>query len=100
VLAPLFVLVAGETPAGRGFWWELSAVLGYVALSMMGVQFALTARFKLATAPFGIDIIYYFHKQAALMAFLFISLHVVFLSIASPQYVLSSLVPLTASWTG
>ena len=100
VLAPLFVLLAGQTPPGRGFWWEFSAALGYAALSMMGVQFALTARFKHATAPFGIDIIYYFHRQVSLLAFIFIVMHLVFLSVASPRYLLSSLDPLTAPWMG
>jgi predicted ferric reductase len=33
----------------------------------MGVQFALTARFRRATAPFGLDIIYYFHRYAAIV---------------------------------
>ncbi len=100
VLAPLFVLLSGQTPPGRGFWREYSAALGYAALSMMGVQFALTARFKHATAPFGIDIIYYFHKQASLLAFVFIVLHMVFLFVASPQYLLGSLDPFTAPWMG
>lgn len=100
VLAPFFVLLAGETPPGRGFWWEYSVALGYAALSMMGVQFALTARFKHATAPFGIDIIYYFHKQASLLAFVFIVLHLVFLSVASPRYLVDSLNPFTAPWAG
>jgi len=100
VLAPFFVLLAGETPTGRGFWWEFSAALGYAALSMMGVQFALTARFKHATAPFGIDIIYYFHRQVSLLAFVFIVLHLVFLFVASPRYLLGSLDPFTAPWAG
>lgn len=100
VLAPLFILLAGETPPGRGFWWEFSVALGYAALSMMGVQFALTARFKHATSPFGIDIIYYFHRQVSLLAFIFIVLHLVSLYVASPRYLLSSLDPLTAPWMG
>lgn len=100
VLAPLFVLLAGETPPGRGFWWEFSVAMGYAALSMMGVQFALTARFKHATAPFGIDIIYYFHRQVSMLAFVFIILHLVFLFVASPRYLLSSLDPFTAPWMG
>ncbi len=100
VLAPLFVILAGETPTGRGFWREFSIALGYVTLSMMGVQFALTARFKHATAPFGIDIIYYFHRMVSLLAFAFIVLHMVFLYAASPAHLLNSLNPITAPWAG
>ena len=100
VFAPLFVLLLGPVPAGRGFWWEFSAATGYAGLSMMGIQFALTARFKRATAPFGIDIIYYFHRQFSVLASVLIVLHMLFLSLASPRYALNSLNPYTTPWTG
>lgn len=100
VLLPLFVLLIGPVPPSRGFWWEFSVALGFAALSMMGIQFALTARFRHATAPYGIDIIYFFHRETALLAFLFITAHVVILFIASPDYVLMLLNPLTAPWRG
>jgi len=58
ILAPLFALLAGGMPPARGFWTEFAVALGYSGLAMMGLQFGLTARFKRATAPFGIDIIY------------------------------------------
>jgi hypothetical protein len=58
VLAPLFVLLVGPRPTGGGFWWDLSIALGFAATSMMSVQFVLTARFKRATSPYGIDVIY------------------------------------------
>jgi len=62
VLAPLVVLLVGPMPPALGFLPDVSAALGFAALSMMAVQFLLTARFRRATAPFGIDIIYYFHR--------------------------------------
>ena len=68
VAAPLIVLLTGEVPAGAGFWWDFSMALGFAAMAMLGVQFFLTARFRRAAAPFGIDIIYYFHRYAALVA--------------------------------
>lgn len=68
VLAPLLVLVLGPMPAGKEFWWDFSMALGFAGVAMFGVQFALTARFRRATAPFGIDIIYLFHRYLALIA--------------------------------
>ncbi|HEX5755462.1 MAG TPA: ferredoxin reductase family protein, partial [Arenimonas sp.] len=65
----------GERPAGGGFWWDFALALGYSALAMMAVQFWLTARFKHASAPFGVDILYYFHRYLALVAFGVIVLH-------------------------
>ena len=66
--APFAVLLAGELPAGRGFWWDFSMGLGYGALAMFALQFALTARFRRMTHPFGIDALYLFHRVMALGA--------------------------------
>lgn len=75
VLAPLLVLVLGELPSGSGFWWDFSMGLGFAGMALMCIQFLLTARFRRATAPFGLDIIYYFHRYLAVIAFVLISLH-------------------------
>ncbi len=68
VSAPFIVLLTGEMPPGRAFWWDFSMGLGFAAVAMLGVQFALTARFRRASAPFGIDIIYLFHRYLAIIA--------------------------------
>jgi predicted ferric reductase len=62
VLVPLFALLIGPRPSGSGFWWDLSLALGFAGTTMMAVMFFLTARFQRATAPFGIDLVYYFHR--------------------------------------
>jgi hypothetical protein len=54
VTVPLFALLPGPA-ARRGFLWDFAMALGYAGLAMLGVLFALTARFRRATAPFGID---------------------------------------------
>jgi predicted ferric reductase len=83
ILAPLFSLLTGGLP-GQGFWCEFSAALGFSALAMMGLQFALTARFKKATAPFGIDIIYHFHCYMGLVLLAFIIIHPVIFFLKFP----------------
>ncbi len=62
VCAPLLLL---PTDSGGPFAWNLAIALGYGGLAIMGLQFALTARFRGATAPFGIDVIYFFHRWVA-----------------------------------
>jgi predicted ferric reductase len=62
------VLLLADTPPGVEFWWDFSKALGFAAISMMGVQFALTARFKRLSAPFGIDVIYLAHRYLAWIA--------------------------------
>jgi len=97
VLAPLVVLKIGEVPPGSGFWWDFSRALGFAGMAMMGVQFVLTARFRRASAPFGIDIIYYFHRYLAVLAFAVILLHFLILRIGYVE-VLGTMNPLEAPW--
>jgi predicted ferric reductase len=83
VAVPLFALLPGPA-AGRGFVWDFAMALGYAGLAMLGVQFALTARFKRATAPFGIDIVYYFHRYLAILALAVVLGHYAILRLANP----------------
>lgn len=87
VVAPLGLLLLGERPRAGGFWWDFALALGYAALAMMGLQFALTARFKRATAPFGIDLIYYFHRYLASIATALLVVHALILLLRYPAAV-------------
>lgn len=97
VASPFLVLLFGDVPPGLEFWWDLSKALGFAAISMMGVQFALTARFRTATAPFGIDIIYFLHRYLAISAMVLAIGHFSILWINYRES-LGSLNPLEASW--
>ncbi|OZA91297.1 MAG: oxidoreductase, partial [Burkholderiales bacterium 34-67-9] len=97
VAAPLLVLLVGPVPPGAGFWWDFSMALGFAGMAMMGVQFALTARFRRASAPFGIDIIYYFHRYVAVIALALVLAHYLIIRIDNPQ-VLGALNPLETPW--
>jgi predicted ferric reductase len=97
VLTPLFAMLAGPTPPGRGFWWEFAIAVGFAATAMMGIQFALTARFRRATAPYGIDIVYYFHRYLALVTVVVILAHPVVLWLVEPA-LLGMLDPRDAPW--
>lgn len=95
VTAPLFVLLLGPVPPPGGFWWDFAMALGFAALAMMGVQFILTARFRRATMPFGIDIVYYFHRFLAIFALAIAALHYLIIRIGNPA-VLGSANPVDA----
>ncbi len=97
VAAPLLVLLFGAVPPGTAFWWDFSKALGFAAISMMGVQFALTARFRRATSPFGIDIIYFLHRYLAIAALLFALAHFAIIWIGYRDS-LGTLNPLEAPW--
>lgn len=69
IVAPLLVFLLARTPSGKGS------------------QFLLTARFRRATAPFGIDIIYYFHRYVGYVIVIVIVLHLAILITSNPDLV-------------
>lgn len=86
-LAPLALALVGYDRPARPFWVEFGVGLGFVGLSMMALQFVLTARFRGIAAPFGTDAMLQFHRQAGLVACAFVAGHVVVLLGARPGYV-------------
>jgi predicted ferric reductase len=86
-LAPLFILLVGEPLPGRSFIRELSVAFGFAGLAMMGLQFLLTARYKSVTSPYGVDVIYHFHRQISLVAFALILSHPLLLIIENPAFI-------------
>ncbi|MGC4000154.1 MAG: ferredoxin reductase family protein [Anaeromyxobacter sp.] len=91
-LYPLLWLAA--SPLGtRGFQQELGAALGFLALSTMAMQFALTARFSWMAPPFGTDLVYAFHRYITAAAILFAALHPLFMLDWDVAWVAQSLIP-------
>jgi len=97
VAFPLVILLLGGMPKGGGYWWDFSMALGFGGLAIMGLQSILTARFRRATAPFGMDIIYYFHRWIAVGGFLLIVAHYVILRVGYAGAI-GPLSPLAAPW--
>jgi predicted ferric reductase len=85
VLVPLLILVSGlGISEGAGWWFDFSMGLGFGALAIMGGQFVLTARFRRATAPFGIDVIYVFHRWLAGVGLSLVVAHYLILKLRYP----------------
>lgn len=86
VLLPLVLSQLGPVPAPRGFVAELGIAMGFVGLSMMGAQFALTARFPSIAGSLGQDTMLQFHAQAGVIAFIFVLAHPILLIASDPDY--------------
>jgi predicted ferric reductase len=84
-LTPLGVVLAADRPEGQGFVTDFSVALGFVGLALMGLQFALCARFKAAAAPFGMDAVVQFHRQVSYVALAMILAHPVLLFLNDPD---------------
>ena len=86
IAAPLVVLGSGLVVArGAGWWFDFSMGLGFGALALMGGQFLLTARFRRATAPFGMDVLYVLHRWLAVLGLLLVVAHYAILRVAYPR---------------
>ncbi|HEY9076199.1 MAG TPA: ferric reductase-like transmembrane domain-containing protein [Anaerolineaceae bacterium] len=96
--APLIVLFTSERPPGREFWREFSVALGFCGLAMMALQFVLTARFQTLKAPYGSDVVYFFHRQISLVTFTLILAHPILLFIFAPSDYLPLLNLVSAPW--
>ena len=84
-LLPLLILLIYPVTVGRGFWIDFSVALGFIALAMMSLQFALTARINRIEASYGIDILLQFHRFTSMVAFVMVLVHPAILFIVQPQ---------------
>jgi predicted ferric reductase len=96
-LLPLGLALGQPKAPGRAFLVELSVALGFVGLSVLALQFALVARFKVVAAPFGIDALLRFHRQISYVALAFVLAHPLLLFVADTEY-LKLLNLWTAPW--
>jgi predicted ferric reductase len=85
IIAPLVLAWSGMEP-GRGFLIDFSVALGFVGLSLMGLQFLVAARFQSVAAPFGIDVLLQYHRQIGIVSLLFILAHPLLLFVADTGY--------------
>lgn len=96
-ITPLLLMIVGPQKPDQGVWERFSVALGFAGLAMMALQFVLTARFKAIKAPYGSDVVYHFHRQISLVAFVLILAHPLILFIYdSSNLALLNLV--TAPW--
>jgi predicted ferric reductase len=76
VIAPLVFAAIGASEPDHGLWTSFSVALGFVGLAMMGLEFALVARFEPVAAPFGQDALLQFHRQIGYVGLAFVLVHV------------------------
>lgn len=84
-VVPLFFMLVGDPPAGRGLLVDVSVALGFLGLAMLGLQFAITARAEAIDEPFGLDAVLQFHREISYVAFAFVLAHPILLFIEDPE---------------
>lgn len=97
VSLPFAILFHGGRPLPGAFTWDFSMALGFSALSLAALQFALTGRLKWLTRPFGADIVYLFHRYLSWGAVAIMLAHFAILYVWH-QPALGELNPFEARW--
>lgn len=75
ILAPLAWATAYSSATGQGFLHELGKGLALVGFSILALQFVLSARVKPVERPFGLDILFRFHKSMGAVVLALLLLH-------------------------
>ncbi len=75
-----------QLDGSRGFVINFSVALGFVGLSMLGLQFVLAARIHRVNSPFGVNSVLQFHRQIAYIAVVLILLHPILLFVLNSHF--------------
>jgi predicted ferric reductase len=83
VLTPLVLATIFRRETGEPFLSELGKALALVAYAILAMQFVVSARLKWIERPFGLDMVFRFHKAMAVVAAWFLIAHPVLLATGS-----------------
>ncbi len=86
VLVPIIILLLGPKFVGRPGLLDLSIGCAFVGLAIMAMQFILSARIKKTHEPFGTDLVYHFHRQMGIAAFLLVFSHPILLFVLDIRF--------------
>jgi predicted ferric reductase len=97
IFAPLIIILIGPRPAGREFWREFAVALGFIGLSLMGLQFVPTARLPFLCCVFPMDTVYFLHHATSVASLAFVLAHPMILLLSNP-FIAQFLNPATTPW--
>lgn len=75
VLSPLVVVVLTRPTTDHGFVYTVGKNLALVGFAIFAMQFVLSARLKWIERPFGLNLLFSFHKTMAIVASLLVLSH-------------------------
>ncbi len=85
VFAPVTLMLLSPPAADRELLREVAVALGFVAAGILFLQFALSARLRRLKAPYGLDVVYHFHRRMAVIALALVVVHAAVLVILDPE---------------
>ncbi|MBD3290776.1 oxidoreductase [candidate division KSB1 bacterium] len=96
VLSPLALIFINGPFTDHGYLYEMGKAFALMGFVIVGMQFILSSRRKWIERPYGLDMIFSFHKAMAVLGGILILLHPVLLSLGSGNFKL--LTSLSLPW--
>lgn len=81
------MIFLGELPPPRNFATELSFSLGFIALSLIFLQFLITARIQKISENHGIDAVLHLHKLIGYLILGLVLAHILTIFIGNPDFI-------------
>ncbi len=75
VLSPLILVALARPPTHHSFTYAVGTNLALVGFTILAMQFVLSARLKWIERPFGLNLLFQFHKAMAILASLLLISH-------------------------
>lgn len=97
IFLPLLVFVIFELPYLRSFWRDFSVLLGFLGLSMAGLQLIPTTRLTFLADIFDMGKVYKMHHLLSVISVAFVLVHPFILLVNNPN-ILLLFNPFTAPW--
>lgn len=86
VLSPLILLALLRPPTDHGFVYTVGKNLALTGFTILVMQFVLSARLKWIERPFGMNMLFHFHKAMAIIALLLLISHPILLAIGRQDW--------------
>jgi predicted ferric reductase len=86
VLSPLILVALVRPPTDHGFIHTVGKNLALVGFTILALQFVVSARLKWIERPFGMNMLFHFHKAMAMIASLLLLSHPVLLAIGEQDW--------------
>ncbi len=86
VLSPLILLALLRPPTDHSFVYTIGKNLALTGFTILAMQFVISARLKWIEQPFGMNMLFHFHKAMAIVASLLLISHPVLLALGGPGW--------------
>jgi predicted ferric reductase len=84
LVAPVLIMILAPRPEGRQLLRDVAVALGFLGLSLMGLQFLPTARLHFIAETFHLDTLYSVHHELSKAAFFLVLAHPILLILSNP----------------